>query len=51
VNAKQMPFVEESFDAVFTNGYLYEWGEPKVIFDEIYRVLKKGGLYYVRFFG
>lgn len=44
-DAQKMPFEDRSFDAVFTNGSLHEWSEPKRIFDEIYRVLKPKGRY------
>jgi len=44
-DAQKMPFEDNSFDAVFTNGSLHEWSEPKKIFDEIYRVLKPKGRY------
>jgi ubiquinone/menaquinone biosynthesis C-methylase UbiE len=44
-NAKEMPYSDETFDAVFTNGSLHEWNEPQKIFSEIYRVLKKDGIY------
>ena len=44
-NAKQMPFDDETFDAVFTNGSLHEWSDPKLVLDEIYRVLKPGRCY------
>ncbi len=46
-NAKQMPFADQTFDAVFTNGSLHEWSDPKLVLDEIYRVLKPGGRYSV----
>ncbi len=39
----QMPYDDEHFDAVFTNGSLHEWSEPEKTFNEIWRVLKKGG--------
>ena len=39
----KIPFNEQTFDAVFTNGSLHEWGEPENTFNEIWRVLKKGG--------
>ena len=42
-DAAQMPFEDGRFDAVFTNGALHEWAEPKRIFNEIHRVLKAGG--------
>ena len=37
----KMPFDDEKFDAVFTNGSLHEWSDPKNTFNEIWRVLKK----------
>ena len=44
-NSMHMPFGDETFDGVFTNGSMHEWEEPIKVFDEIYRVLKSGGLY------
>ena len=44
-NCMHMPFADRSFDAVFSNGSLHEWEDPKEVFDEICRVLKPGGLY------
>ena len=46
-NAVQMPFENDTFDAVFSNGSLHEWAEPEKIFNEINRVLKPGGKYCV----
>lgn len=46
-NAHELPFPENGFNAVFSNGSLHEWSEPVLIFDEIYRVLKKGGRFCV----
>ena len=46
-NAAQLPFDDESFDAVFSNGSLHEWEHPEAIFDQIWRVLKPGGRYFV----
>ena len=43
----KLPYPDNTFDAVFTNGSLHEWVNPKGTFDEIYRVLKPGGRYYV----
>ena len=37
------PFDNTMFDAVFTNGSLHEWAEPKNTLNEIWRVLKPGG--------
>ena len=42
-DAKEMPFEDNTFDGVFTNGSLHEWAEPEKVIDEIYRVLKPGG--------
>jgi ubiquinone/menaquinone biosynthesis C-methylase UbiE len=44
-NAQDMPFDDNMFDAVFSNGSLHEWSHPKLVFDEVYRVLKPGGRY------
>ena len=44
-NALEMPFDDDTFDAVFTNGSLHEWANPVKVFDEIHRVLKPGGKY------
>jgi len=45
--AEEIPFNDGTFDAVFTNGSLHEWSKPKKAFDEIFRVLKPGGKYYI----
>ncbi len=44
-DARSMPFEDDTFDAVFTNGSLHEWAQPEDILNEIYRVLKPGGRY------
>ena len=44
-NGMQMPFNDDSFDAVFSNGSLHEWEDPVRVFSEIDRVLKPGGLF------
>jgi len=46
-DARQMQFSDEAFDAVFSNGSLHEWSAPKTVLNEIYRVLKPGGIYYI----
>lgn len=46
-NCNTLPFEDDSFDAVFSNGSLHEWSEPQKAFNEIWRVLKPGGRYYV----
>jgi ubiquinone/menaquinone biosynthesis C-methylase UbiE len=43
----KMPFEDNMFDAVFTNGSLHEWSEPKKTFDEIWRVIKPGGRIFI----
>ena len=42
-DARQMPFEDGHFDAVFSNGSLHEWAEPEDILGEMARVLKPGG--------
>lgn len=44
-NAMEMPFAEETFDTVISNGSLHEWENPMKVFNEIYRVLRPGGRY------
>ena len=46
-DARKMPFDNEYFDAVFTNGSLHEWAYPGDIIKEIARVLKPGGKYVI----
>ena len=43
----KMPFADGMFDAVFTNGSMHEWSDPVNTFNEIWRVLKKGGRVFV----
>jgi ubiquinone/menaquinone biosynthesis C-methylase UbiE len=42
-----IPFSDDMFDAVFTNGSLHEWPDPMKAFNEIYRVLKKRGKFFI----
>jgi ubiquinone/menaquinone biosynthesis C-methylase UbiE len=42
-----MPFDNTMFDAVFTNGSLHEWSNPKQTMNEIWRVLKPGGRVFI----
>jgi ubiquinone/menaquinone biosynthesis C-methylase UbiE len=44
-DAQEMPFDDNTFEAVFTNGSLHEWSKPREVLNEIYRVLKPGGKY------
>lgn len=46
-DARSMPFDDDYFDAVFSNGSLHEWANPEEILNEIARVLKPGGRYCV----
>ncbi len=46
-NCDKLPFEDNTFDAVFTNGSLHEWADPQSAFNEIWRVLKPGGRYYI----
>jgi len=45
--AEVIPFSDNMFDAVFTNGSLHEWPDPMKVFNEIYRVLKRGGKFFI----
>jgi ubiquinone/menaquinone biosynthesis C-methylase UbiE len=46
-NGSRLPFPDNSFDLVFTNGSLHEWADPRGTFDEIARVLAPGGRYLI----
>ena len=46
-SGSRMPFEDGTFDAVFTNGSLHEWADPRATFDEIWRVLRVGGRYFI----
>jgi ubiquinone/menaquinone biosynthesis C-methylase UbiE len=46
-DARSMPFADESFDAVFSNGSLHEWALPEEILNEVDRVLKPEGRYLI----
>ncbi len=46
-HAQTMPFEDNHFDAVFTNGSLHEWADPVPVMNEIARVLKPGGRYFI----
>jgi len=45
--AEVIPFSDNMFDAVFTNGSLHEWPDPMKAFNEIHRVLKRGGKFFI----
>jgi len=44
---QKLPFGGGTFDAVFSNGSLHEWSEPEMTFEEISRVLKPGGRFFI----
>ncbi|NLY92323.1 MAG: methyltransferase domain-containing protein [Firmicutes bacterium] len=44
-NCLAMPFPDNSFDTVFSNGSLHEWEDPVKVFNEINRVLKPEGIF------
>lgn len=46
-NASTIPFPDNTFDAVFSNGSLHEWEDPILTFNEIYRVLNLEGIFFV----
>lgn len=46
-SALEMPFGDDSFDFVFSNGSLHEWEKPEKVFSEINRVLKPKGLFFI----
>ena len=46
-DASDMPFENDQFDCVFSSASLHEWAQPKLIMNEIARVLKPDGSYYI----
>jgi ubiquinone/menaquinone biosynthesis C-methylase UbiE len=46
-DATRIPFLDDHFDAVFSTNSLHEWANPKKVFNEIYRVLRPGGKYFI----
>lgn len=46
-SAADLPFADGSFDCVVSNGSLHEWETPRLVFDEIWRVLRPGGRFCV----
>lgn len=46
-DASHLPFRSSYFDAVFSTNSLHEWAHPSETFNEIYRVLRPGGKYFI----
>ena len=46
-SSEKIPFDDETFDAVFSNGSLHEWSNPKGTLNEVWRVLKQDGRLFV----
>jgi ubiquinone/menaquinone biosynthesis C-methylase UbiE len=46
-DARKLPFDDNVFDAVFTNASLHEWQSPEDTLNEIHRVLKYNGRYFI----
>lgn len=46
-DARELPFDDNMFDAVFTRFSLHEWAQPTEVLNEIYRVLRPGGIYHI----
>lgn len=44
---ESFPFESGAFDAVFSYGSLHEWADPLPVFNEIARVLKTGGRFFI----
>lgn len=48
IDAKQMPYAAGAFDAVISNSIVHHIPEPDTVFAEMARVLRLGGLLFVR---
>lgn len=46
-DAESLPFADESFDIVIATFLIVHLKDPRCFFDEVYRVLKDGGLFLV----
>jgi ubiquinone/menaquinone biosynthesis C-methylase UbiE len=45
--ASQLPFEDQEFDMIVSNGSLHHWEKPVEVFNEMYRILKPGGSVFV----
>ena len=48
IDAKQLPYEDERFDAVVSNSIVHHIGEPKYVVAQMLRVLRPGGMLFVR---
>ena len=46
-DGKSIPFPDDTFDGLFSNGSLHEWSKPVEVISEFYRVLKPGGKFFI----
>ena len=46
-NVEQIPFPDQSLDLVISTASLHHWNDPVKVLNEVDRVLKPGGAYYV----
>ncbi|MCK4354367.1 MAG: class I SAM-dependent methyltransferase [Dehalococcoidia bacterium] len=46
-DACHMPFEDKRFDCVFSSASLHEWLDPRPVLNEVARVLRPGGSYYI----
>jgi ubiquinone/menaquinone biosynthesis C-methylase UbiE len=46
-NAEEIPFPDQSLDLVISTASLHHWNEPVKVLNEVDRVLKPGGAYYI----
>jgi ubiquinone/menaquinone biosynthesis C-methylase UbiE len=46
--AARLPFPDDSFDIVTSYASLHHWQQPTIVFNEIWRVAKEGGLILIR---
>ena len=47
-NIEQLPWAENTFDIVISNNVLEHLSQPATAFSEVYRVLKPGGIFFIK---